>query len=233
MSRPYVLHFNPGESLLDIASVSLVAGVAWGSIYIPATPLIFSDDRLNRDFSDYHRTHPNANFDELYDVCYDGNPNKDVFHGERLIKQTSIYGVCIGIGEAGILSAAGDAVEGLIGRIANTAVANITSSGAVSAGGSQSSGNPLLHGLNGNDTFYLNSMLFSNYEVCIIQGVMGALFELSMCLVLFGNFRSMGSCPTMFHYLWGVHTNSFACALVPTGSVGLVIPGAEIKLLYT
>lgn len=244
--QPIVLTFSDSDSMLDVTSLTIGIGGTWGTAFLPFAPLDFSEEAMRRaGFHDYYMAgHSN---EEIYNAYYSVTylENQALLRGHTYVRQPSVRGFSCGIGEAGILSAAGDAIGGVFTSIANTICRRIlTSMGGDIANGivgnaagatssiSQST-DCLIHGMNGHDTYNMNMNLFRqvSFNFVLIQGVMGALFELSMSLVFFGNFRGFTILDPSS--LWTVYNHAVGFAFVPNACLGLILPGVELKFIYS
>lgn len=221
MIGPHILHFETGNSLLSINSVAVIAGYSWGSIQVPVVPLNFSEERIaTSDFS--NTRYRGADF---YEHCYSGSNlvTQAHFYDRPLTLNRGIDGAVIGLGLPD---------DAVVDFIKSTIIGNII--GNLPLTYSQSTTNPLIYGMNGHDTYTLNTDMFrSRINFCVIQVVMGAILEGSISIVLMGPFRDMANCVTLFDYLWQAWCGAFGFAIVPSGSVGLILEGADAKVLFT
>lgn len=221
MIGPHILHFETGSSLLDINSVAVIAGYSWGRIHVPVVPLDFTDERIAS--SPFSQSRYRG--EEFYNNCYSGSDlvTQSRFYGTPITLGSTIDGVVIGLGLPD---------DAIVDFIRSAIIGNII--GNLPLTYSQSSTNPLIHGMNGHDTFRLSTDQFrGRINFCVIQAVMGAIFEGSISILLMGTFRDMGHCVTLFDYLWQAFGGAFGFAIVPSASVGLILEGADAKVLFT
>lgn len=221
MRGPHILHFETGDSLLDINSVAVIAGYSWGRISVPVVPLNFSEERIAS--SNFSSTHYRG--EDFYNNC---------FSGSDLVTQAHFYDRPVNLGSNidGVVIGLGLPDDAVVDFIKSAIIDNVV--GNLPLTYSQSSTNPLIYGMNGHDTFSLNTDMFrSRINFCVIQVVMGAIFEGSLSLLLMGPFRDMGHCVTLFDYLWQAFCGASGVAIIPSASVGLILEGADAKVLFT
>ncbi len=207
--------------MLSINSVAVIAGYAWGTIHVPVVPLNFSEERIAS--SDFSSTHYRG--EDFYNNCFAGSNlvTQAHFYDRPINLQHSVDGVVIGLGLPD---------DAVLDFIRSAIIGNIV--GNLPLTYSQSSTNPLIYGMNGHDTFRLNTDMFrSRISFCVIQAVMGAIFEGSISILLMGPFRDMSGCVSLFDYLWQAVCGAFGFAIVPSASVGLILEGADAKVLFT
>jgi hypothetical protein len=227
MIGPHILHFETGESLLDINSAAVIAGYAWGRIFVPVTPLNFSAERARTSAFSEIMSRERLSAEQFYNRCFSGADlaTQAHFYDRRIIRESSIDGVVLGLGIPD---------DAIVDFIQNTIIENVIGNLSLPSY-STSTTNPLLYGMNGYNTFSFDSSIFESGRInfCVVQGVMGAIAEMSMSLLFIGPFNDMAHSTTMFHYLWNMYNNAIAYALVPTASVGFILEGADAKLLFT
>lgn len=254
MPSPIVLGFNAGESLCSLNSVVIVVGGSVGEITAPLTPLNFSSANFASVYGREARLATQTNrysnetlYNEwtLLPVSFQ---ERFWDRGNRTMLRKRIYGAAIGIQAGGVVSAAGEAVEELLMRLAGRLVGRLVSSIGLDALQSSQSSISTLYGINGTNTYNQNISDYNNSttNIFILQGAIGAIAQAGLNIVLFGNFPSIRTLGTtlltpnsfsqsvaIFNYLRSVFAEAKSVAFVGDAAIGFILPGVQVQVLAT
>lgn len=254
MPSPIVLGFNAGESLCALNSIVVIVGGTVGEITAPLTPLNFSSANFASVYGSTARlaTHTNRFSNEtlynewtLLPVSFQ---ERFWDRSNRVLIRKRIYGAAVGIETGGVFTAAGEAIQELLIRLAGRLVGRLVSSVGLDSLQSSQSSTSTLYGINGTDTYNQNVREYSNTStnIFILQGAIGAIAQAGLNIVLFGNFpsiRTLGSTlltpnsfaqsVAIFNYLRSVFADAKSVALVGDAAVGAILPGVQLQILAT
>lgn len=216
MGSVLVIRNPPGRQLTDIASFSIIGGVAWGSCFLQVFPLLFDDDVI-LDARGFGRRYVGASRQAIYDqFCRLSSNFRLEIEGYEPAITKDVKGISIGISAGGNVMGVMEDVVGTgirralvwfqrtfavrFSRFLNLILRDLIDDGlgmgsgalttGVSGGFFNSFDGGALHGVNGNSTLNLEINRIRNMNFCIFQVGGGLIVGAGINLLIIGDFPS-------------------------------------------
>ncbi|MBK8683792.1 MAG: hypothetical protein IPN26_01755 [Bacteroidetes bacterium] len=210
MPSPVFLAYDVGETFSSINTLTLGAGIAWGTCTLAYRTIDFSRERL--DETGWFVNTPTDR--DVYDqYCRLSRPLQEQLHLPRQTITKSVRGVSVGFSAGGVLDIFDNlpirsiwdfteetieqAIQASNRRIAQEIVNNTVGIGSNAGGltvGTAGGFNQMFdagvfYGMNGHDMFSLTPELINSYDFCLVQIGVGAGVSASCNFVFLGDFR--------------------------------------------
>ena len=249
MPSPVFLAYDPGETFSSINTLTLGAGIAWGTCMLAYRTIDFRRERLDETgwFVDTFTDQ------DIYDqFCRLTRSFQEQLYLPRQTTTKSVSGVSIGLSAGGALDMFDNICEEMLRPLLRELFSNgiglssnIGGMTVGTAGGfNQMFDAGAFHGMNGQTDFSLTPERIASYDYCLIQAGVGAVVSAAFNLVLLGDFRSLQSAlsnemnafekvAALCQYLYDVFSRARAYVLIGEAQTGVILPGGSLNIVGT
>ena len=263
---PTILGFEPGEAMLDTVSVAVGIGVTWGSANLKLYALEFSREKLDEVLQGNTTAQFPDPIDNkrFYEEMYSKLPlaYQRKFWEYPFTKKLPVSGITVDIGgklnglPGEIAKNTGKVVERAaalgerllvkaldneffkIGTILKQLMNNVPGNvPALLQVQNATSGNALLHGMRGRDTYNMDLQeLMDCKHIAIIQAGIGAITQFNGNIVFISNEQYKVPEKDLFRNgpaegIVKIISQSVAWAIVPDAAIGLILPAIQVSVI--